>query len=49
MTMKQLYKVPFENNSERVKDLRYQYVQVTIGVHLVSFSVILRCLYYLKF
>jgi len=28
MTMKQLYKVPFERNSERVKGLRYQYVQV---------------------
>ncbi len=28
MTMKQLYKVPFERNSERVKELRYQYVQV---------------------
>ncbi|XP_059404951.1 uncharacterized protein LOC132140157 [Carassius carassius] len=27
MTMKQLYKVPFERNSERVKALRYQYVQ----------------------
>ncbi|XP_016313101.1 uncharacterized protein LOC107666353 [Sinocyclocheilus anshuiensis] len=27
MTMKQLYKVPFERNSERVKELRYQYVQ----------------------
>ncbi|RXN12278.1 creatine kinase M-type-like protein [Labeo rohita] len=27
MTMKQLYKVPFERNSERVKELRYQDVQ----------------------
>ncbi len=26
--MKQLYTVPFERNSERVKELRWQYVQV---------------------
>lgn len=26
--MKQLYKVPFERNSERVKEIRHQYVQV---------------------
>ncbi|XP_049444492.1 uncharacterized protein LOC125896168 [Epinephelus fuscoguttatus] len=26
MTMKQLYRVPFERNSDRVKELRYQYV-----------------------
>ncbi len=29
MTMKQLYRVPFERNSDRVKELRYQYVQVS--------------------
>ena len=28
MSMKQLYNVPFERNGERVKELRYQYVQV---------------------
>lgn len=28
MKMKQLYTVPFERNGERVKELRYQYVQV---------------------
>lgn len=27
ISVKQLYKVPFERNSERVKNLRYQYVQ----------------------
>nr|XP_023660031.1 uncharacterized protein LOC111839927 [Paramormyrops kingsleyae] len=27
MRMKQLYKVPFERNSERVKEIRHQYVQ----------------------
>ncbi|CAI5644334.1 unnamed protein product [Oreochromis niloticus] len=27
MSMKQLYKVPFERNSDRVKELRHQYVQ----------------------
>ena len=29
--MKQLYTVPFERNSERVKELRYQYVQVRLN------------------
>ena len=28
MSMKQQYRVPFERNSERTKELRYQYVQV---------------------
>lgn len=28
MNMKQLYTVPFERNGERVKEPRYQYVQV---------------------
>ncbi len=28
VTMRQLYKVPFERNCDRVKELRYQYVQV---------------------
>ncbi len=27
--MKQIYRVPFERNSERVKQLRYDYVQVS--------------------
>ncbi|XP_060756584.1 uncharacterized protein LOC132867621 [Neoarius graeffei] len=27
MTMKQIYRVPFDRNTERVKELRYQYVQ----------------------
>lgn len=29
--MKRVYRVPFERNSERVKDLRYQYVQVGLA------------------
>lgn len=29
MTMKQVYRVPFERNSERVKELRHQYVHVS--------------------
>ncbi len=43
--MKQLYKVPFERNSERIKELRRQYVQVrlcntVITVHyIVCFAV----------
>ncbi len=28
MRMKQLYNVPFEQNSDRVKEIRHQYVQV---------------------
>ena len=28
--MKQLYRVPFERNSVRVKDLRHDYVQVCV-------------------
>lgn len=28
--MKQLYTVPFERNSERIKELRHQYVQVRL-------------------
>ena len=28
--MKQLYKVPFERNSERIKELRHQYIQVRL-------------------
>jgi len=32
MTMKQLYRVPFERNSVRVKELRHEYVQVSVSV-----------------
>lgn len=31
MSMKRLYKKLFERNSDRLKDLRYQYVQVKHG------------------
>ncbi len=37
MTMKQLYKVPFERNSERLKELWYQYVQVNYWCKLSEF------------
>ncbi len=30
--MKQIYRVPFERNSERVKQLRYDYVQVSYSI-----------------
>ncbi|XP_051985534.1 uncharacterized protein LOC127646124 [Xyrauchen texanus] len=33
MRMKQVYRVPFERNSARHKDLRYEYLQVYIHVH----------------
>lgn len=36
LRMKQVYRVPFERNSERVKELRCQYVQVS--VHSDTFS-----------
>lgn len=32
ISLKQAYRVPFERNSERVKELRYQYVQVSYHV-----------------
>lgn len=38
MRMKQVYRVPFERNSPRVKELRAQYVQVS--VHSETFTVI---------
>lgn len=38
MSMKQLYRVPFERNDDRVKELRYQYVQVK---YLCTYSNIL--------
>ena len=38
LRMKQLNKVPFERNNERVKELRYQYVQV--GILLITCTVI---------
>ncbi len=37
MRMKQVYKVPFECNSERVKEQRFQYVQV--GEYPDAFSI----------
>lgn len=42
---KQLYKVPFERNSDRVKEIRYQYVQVRVyHCHVFSYSKILHCM-----
>lgn len=38
MRMKQVYRVPFERNSPRLKELRAQYVQVS--VHSETFTVI---------
>jgi len=32
MTMKQLYRVPFERNSVRVKELQHEFVQVSVSV-----------------
>ena len=36
--MKQLYTVPFERNSERVRELRYQYIQVRCPYTTVQVS-----------
>lgn len=33
--MKQLYKVPFERNSDRVKEIRHQYVQVKLVFYVL--------------
>ncbi len=38
MSMKQMYRVPFERNDDRVKELRHQYVQVK---YLCTYSNIL--------
>ncbi len=35
--MKQLYRVPFDRNSDRVKEQRFQYVQV--GIYPDTFNV----------
>jgi hypothetical protein len=40
--MKQLYKVPSERNSDRVKELRYQYVQIN---HLYAHGILYREFY----
>ncbi len=37
LRMKQLYRVPFDRNSDRVKEQRFQYVQV--GIYLDTFNV----------
>ncbi|XP_049913876.1 uncharacterized protein LOC126398513 isoform X2 [Epinephelus moara] len=37
LRMKQLYRVPFERNSDRVKEQRFQYVQV--GIYPDTFNV----------
>ncbi len=36
LRMKQVYRVPFERNSERVKELRYNYVQVSPTIDAYS-------------
>lgn len=36
LRMKQVYRVPFERNSERVKELRYNYVQVNPTIDAYS-------------
>ena len=38
--MKQLYTVPFERNSERVKKLRYQYIQVRLNNTGILFEIL---------
>ncbi len=40
--MKQLYRVPFERNSVRVKDLRHDYVQVCVTLHTIYCDVGMR-------
>ena len=38
-SLKQAYRVPFERNSERVKELRYQYVQVSNHVQRLDSTI----------
>ena len=40
--MKQLYRMPFERNSVRVKDLRHDYVQVCVTLHTIYCNVGMR-------
>ena len=41
MHMKQLYKVPFERNGERVKEIRHQYVQLNMSsMYTLIFSTV---------
>jgi len=40
--MKQLYRVPFDRNSERVKHLRNEYVEVCI-LHLTIYNGVVLC------
>ncbi|KAK0132438.1 hypothetical protein N1851_032666 [Merluccius polli] len=40
MRMKQLYNVPFERNSERVKETRHQYVQVKLECAFYAYSTV---------
>jgi hypothetical protein len=39
ISLKQAYRVPFERNSERVKELRYQYVQVSNHVQRLDSTI----------
>lgn len=39
MRMKQLYRVPFERNSERVKEQRFHYVQVGVQYCCLLYSI----------
>ena len=45
ITMKQLYRVPFERNSVRVKGLRREYVQVSVTVLYVYNTVLVSSSY----
>lgn len=46
--MKQAYRVPFERNSDRIKHLRHQYVQVSTvqSMYTVAYSTLHAILYY---
>lgn len=46
--MKQVYKVPFERNSVRVKELRFQFVQVC-ATQLLQFYCQLKDIFFLNF
>lgn len=41
LRMKQIYRVPFNRNSDRVKDLRHDYVQVSLTLYILTADCVL--------
>lgn len=41
LRMKQIYRVPFNRNSDSVKDLRHDYVQVSLTLYILTADCVL--------